>query len=62
MLQDANISFVMEYIFTKEKLSTGGYPRFDFYVDNSYVIEYDGEQHFDCEHHDWNNQEEFIKI
>ena len=47
LLQNANISFVQEKSFescinsvTKRKF------RFDFYIDNLYLLEYDGEQHF----------------
>ena len=46
-MQNANISFVQEKSFetcinsvTKRKF------RFDFYIDNLYLLEYDGEQHF----------------
>ena len=56
LLKNNNILFQQEYIFKKEKLSTGGYPRFDFFVNNQYVIEYDGEQHFNAENHGWNNK------
>lgn len=35
--------------------------RFDFYVNNSYLIEYDGIQHFD-DHYGWNTTENFKKI
>lgn len=35
--------------------------RFDFYVNNSYLIEYDGIQHFD-DRYGWNTAENFKKI
>lgn len=60
LLKTANIPFKQEYIFKQEKLSTGGYPRFDFFVNNSYVIEYDGEQHFNYTNNGWNNKEQFL--
>ena len=59
ILQENNIPFIEEYIVKDCKLSTGGNPRFDFYVNNLYYIEYDGIQHFDCENHGWNNLESF---
>lgn len=44
ILQEYNIPYVKEKIFD----STTNY-RYDFYVNNNYVIEYDGKQHFvDC--------------
>lgn len=32
---------------------------FDFYVNNSYIIEYDGEQHFSYKNRGWNTQDKF---
>ena len=42
MLFDANIPYIREFIFSDFKPY-----RFDFFVDNKYVIEYDGKQHFE---------------
>ena len=43
-----------------------GYPlKFDFYIENKYIIEFDGEQHFkyryEENYHGWNNKENFQK-
>lgn len=47
LLQDNNIPFVTEKIFDNCIYpKTLGNPRFDFYVNNAYLIEYDGIQHF----------------
>lgn len=35
--------------------------RFDFYVNNSYVIEFDGEQHFYYSNTGWNTKENFLR-
>ena len=36
--------------------------KFDFYVENKYLIEYDGEQHFIFKNNEgWNNEEHFKK-
>ena len=35
--------------------------RFDFYVDNSYLIEFDGFQHFAADNYKWNTEEKLIK-
>jgi len=45
ILDEANINYEVEKTFTtcKDKKELP----FDFYVDNKYLIEYDGEQHFD---------------
>ena len=45
ILQENNITFEREKVFNKN--ANGGYYRFDFFVDNRYLIEYDGIQHFD---------------
>ena len=44
LLKDNNINFIREkrFIDCKDK----GYLPFDFYINNSYCIEYDGKQHF----------------
>ena len=59
LLQEANIVYQKEFRVADCQLSTGGNPRFDFYVQERYFIEYDGEQHFDCAHHGWNNEKQF---
>ena len=47
ILQYNNIPFEKEKIFKNFKYKdTNRYPRFDFYVNNKYIIEYDGKQHF----------------
>lgn len=45
LLQEYNIPFEREKIFSDLKYN-GKHLRFDFYVDNKYLIEYDGRQHF----------------
>ena len=46
LLQQANIPFEREKTFPTCKFNSGGLARFDFYVNNQYLIEYDGIQHF----------------
>lgn len=60
LLTAANIPFVREQVFEgcigdKDQL------RFDFYVANSYLIEYDGEQHFYSRNSGWDTPEQLIK-
>ena len=46
LLQKNNISFEKEKTFEFCIFENGGYPRFDFFINKKYIIEYDGEQHF----------------
>lgn len=48
LLKENNISYEKEKTFPNFKyLDTGFYPRFDFWVNNQYLIEFDGKQHFE---------------
>ena len=45
LLEQNNISFIQEKRFADLRFeNTGHQARFDFYVNNSYIIEYDGIQ------------------
>lgn len=57
ILNKNNISYEKEKIFPTCKLSQKGIARFDFYVDNKYLIEFDGEQHFILRESGWNDPE-----
>ena len=46
ILKENNIFYVKEKTFNDLKGLTGRPLRFDFYVDNKYLIEFDGKQHF----------------
>ena len=47
ILSENNINFIPQYHnYTCKFPDTGYYAYFDFYVNNQYIIEYDGEQHF----------------
>ena len=46
-MQENNIPFTTEKVFTDCRFpDTNCVARFDFWVDNKYLIEFDGEQHF----------------
>lgn len=61
ILTENNIIFEREKIFENCKLPNSTKPlRFDFYVNNQYLIEYDGLQHFQVVEH-WGGQEGFKK-
>lgn len=46
LLLQAGLSFEKEKTFPDCRLPSGRLARFDFYVNNSYLIEFDGKQHF----------------
>lgn len=54
LLQDNGIAFEMEK--TAFKYSSGYNAKFDFYVNNEYFIEYDGETHYQYNMHGWHNE------
>lgn len=48
LLKENNISYEKEKIFSNFKYADSGFcPRFDFYIENQYLIEFDGKQHFE---------------
>ena len=40
------------------KFSSGYNAKFDFYVEDKYLIEYDGETHYQYNLHGWHNEEQ----
>lgn len=60
LLKEANIPFIFQWT-TKNCIfpSTVCNARFDFYVDNKYIIEFDGKQHFEYTGIGWDNEENF---
>ena len=62
LLLNANIPFETQKTFESCRFpNTNFLAKFDFYVNNSYLIEFDGIQHFDPKF-GWNNLENFQKI
>lgn len=55
LLKENNIPFEQEKVFFK--FANGRNAKFDFYVNNSYIIEYDGETHFTANMHGWHTPE-----
>lgn len=51
-----NIPFEQEV--TMFKYSNGHNAKFDFYINNKYLIEYDGETHYKFNLHGWHNEEQ----
>ena len=62
ILSKYEISFIQEKRFSDLIFEDTGYQaRFDFYVDNKYIIEYDGRQHFIQGNGVYDNKEKFLK-
>lgn len=63
ILRDNNLLYEKEKIMPNSlNPETKGTPRFDFYVDNDYFIEFDGIQHYQSGNGLYNNKENFEKI
>lgn len=63
LLQDNNIAFECQKTFDTCIFPVSNRPAlFDFYVDNKYIIEYDGEQHYIATNQGWNTSEHLEKI
>lgn len=62
LLQQNNIPYLREKTFDTCKFQdTQRLARFDFYVDDKYLIEFDGKQHFVAENYKWNTTEKLRK-
>ena len=60
LLEENNISFLHDKsIFKDCILFTGGVARFDFYVNDTYIIEYDSEMHYKYTKSGWYTKEEY---
>lgn len=60
-LRDNNISFIQQYTFDDCLSPNGRKLRFDFFVANQILIEYDGSQHYDFTGYDWNTEKNYQK-
>ena len=62
LLIQHNISFEKQKIFETCRFpNTNAFAKFDFYVNNQYIIEFDGKQHFKSYNSGWNTQEQLQK-
>ena len=61
ILSQNNIPFIKNKTFDNCKFENGYYAYFDFFVDNRYLIEYDGFQHFTTKAGGWNTEENLQK-
>lgn len=56
LLIDNEIPYIQEY--QAFKFASGNWAKFDFFIDNKYFIEYDGETHYKYNLHGWHNEEQ----
>lgn len=61
ILLENNISFETQKMFNTCKTSENNYGKFDFFINNQYAIEYDGEQHFKVVDIGWNDPEKLAR-
>ena len=58
--RENNLNYEQQKMFDSCRFEdTGKKARFDFFINNSYLIEFDGIQHFICSNKDWNTEEAF---
>lgn len=63
ILSDNNIQFVQEKTFDNCRFSnTNALARFDFYIENKFLLEYDGQQHYICNNFGYYTEENYQKI
>lgn len=61
LLNENNVPYIREKTFPDCILPTGGHARFDFFVNDSYIIEFDGIFHFKS-NNAWNDEEHLLKL
>lgn len=62
LLKEHNIKFEQQKTFDTCRFSdTNKLAKFDFYIDNRYLLEFDGIQHFKYTGKDWNTKEHYLK-
>ena len=65
LLKENNIKYQTQFSFDSCRFEDTNYlAKFDFYINNQYLIEYDGEQHFYYKNslHTWNTEENYKKV
>ena len=61
ILSDNNIPYIQQYSPDNFRFSkTNSKCFFDFYVNNNYIIEFDGEQHFHIGNNGWYNEQSYL--
>lgn len=60
LLQNNNIVFEKQKTYPDCLSDKGGFLRFDFYINNEFLLEFDGKQHYEYSNSGWNNQENYL--
>ena len=62
LLNDNQISYETQKIFLTCRFPDTNYPaKFDFYINNNFLLEFDGIQHYKYTEKSWNTKENFLK-
>ena len=59
LLEINSIPFQTQYIFSTCRLPSSGLAKFDFYINDSFLLEFDGQQHYYYTNSGWNTKEKF---
>lgn len=63
LFDENNIKYVKQKTFDNCRfVDTNAVAKFDFYVNNTYLIEFDGIQHYQYNNNGWNDKEKFEKL
>lgn len=62
LLKENNINFIRECTFSDLKSDKNRSLFFDFYIENNYIIEFDGIQHFSAKMGGWNTEENLMQV
>lgn len=63
ILEKNNIPYISQFSISSCIFPDTNYPaRFDFYVNNQYIIEYDGNVHYYSNGYGWNNEDNLTKV
>ena len=63
LLDENNIQYIKQKTFDNCRFpKTNAVAKFDFYVNNTYLIEFDGIQHYQYNNNGWNNEEKFKEL
>ena len=62
LLTENNIPFEYQKTFNTCRLETNNLEKFDFYIDNRFLLEYDGAQHYTYHNKGWNDKDKFENL
>lgn len=62
LLKENGLNFTTQKTFEDCKSEKNYKLRFDFFIENKYLVEFDGIQHFECSNIGWDTTENFLKV